>query len=786
MKSKEIIYATLIFLTITGVFFYKFFLFGRIPFPGDLLISQYKPWQTYSYIGYNPGSYPQKAQYFDAIRQLYPWKTAVISDIKHGYFPLWNPFNFSGSPLFANLQSAVLYPLNVFYLFLSQPIAWSITVMLQSFLASLGMYLFARRIKIGVKGSLMAAITYAYCLFSTTFLEYNTINQVTLWLPYLLYASENLLSSYSVKSIIIFLLACVCAAFAGHLQLYGYIMAFAAVYIGVRLITTRTPEKSRFIFFPILFVLGIAITAVQLFPTLELVGLAARVSQEYTFLIEKLLIQPYQLILYFVPDIFGNPATNNYLLASSYPSKAVYVGIVPLLFAFLSLKQFRKNPFITFFSLTALATLLCIVRTPISEILYKIPLPFISSASPSNMIFITSFSLAILAGFGVDAWQTRSSKVAMKFFVTVICIAIALVGILKIGHYPIQIKNLIYSVGIFGVALVLFYAGNFVKRGKSYLVLLLLILSMADSFYLFTKFNPFVPKQIVFPDAQIFSWLKNNAGYNRFWGYGSASIEANFATQYGLFSPDGYDPLYPKNYGQLIASSREGKVLEQFTNSTRSDALIAPGYGPTDFPINMYRQKILDLLGVRYILDRTENRDTEETFPPKTYTMVYNENDWKIFANGNALPRAFFTNEYKKYSNDQEFESMFFNPTFHAGQTLLVKNDIPFTQAPLAATGTATIRSYAPEHITIDTVTPSEQILFLSDTYYPGWRASVDGRETPIYPADMAFRAIVVPQGRHIVTFSYEPVTFSLGWKTSMIGLLASVGFIIVIKRKTA
>src|SRR5207302_5504717 len=135
MKLKEIIYIFLLFFLITSVFFYNTFRHGYVPIPGDLLISEYNPWKTFSYLGYAPGSYPNKAQYFDVIRQLYPWKTLSMSLLKQGTFPLWNPYNFSGAPLFANFQSAILYPLNILYIFFSQSIVWTILVFLQPFLA---------------------------------------------------------------------------------------------------------------------------------------------------------------------------------------------------------------------------------------------------------------------------------------------------------------------------------------------------------------------------------------------------------------------------------------------------------------------------------------------------------------------------------------------------------------------------------------------------------------------------------------------------------------------------
>lgn len=191
MEQKEIKFGILFLFFVCLFFFYKTFLQGLLPFPGDLLLSEYNPWKTYSYDGYNPGSIPNKAQYFDVIRQIYPWKTIVIDSLKHGVIPLWNPYNFSGAPLLANIQSAVFYPLAIIYFFLPQPFAWTVLVMLQPLLTSLFTYLFARKVGIGKTGALLSAIAFAYSLYMSVFLEYNTIGHVIIWLPLALYAFES-------------------------------------------------------------------------------------------------------------------------------------------------------------------------------------------------------------------------------------------------------------------------------------------------------------------------------------------------------------------------------------------------------------------------------------------------------------------------------------------------------------------------------------------------------------------------------------------------------------------
>jgi hypothetical protein len=52
--------------------------------------------------------------------------------------------------------------------------------------------------------------------------------------------------------------------------------------------------------------------------------------------------------------------------------------------------------------------------------------------------------------------------------------------------------------------------------------------------------------------------------------------------------------------------------------------------------------------------------------------------------------------------------------------------------------------------------------LVTTDAYYPGWRAYVDGRESPIYRANLAFRALRLPPGDHRVEYRYRPVWLPL------------------------
>ncbi|HEX8965079.1 MAG TPA: YfhO family protein [Patescibacteria group bacterium] len=780
MKTKRNSLAIILFFIVTCIFFYKTVLHGFIPFPGDLLINTYNPWRAYSYLGYNPGSFPTKAQYFDVLRQMYPWKTFALSQIRDGQFPLWNPYNFSGTPLFANFQSAILYPLNIFYIFLPQFIGWTILVFLQPFLALIFTYFYAKKIKLGNISSFFAAISYAFSSFFVVWLEYNTVGQVILWLPLALLAVENLLERRSATWISVFIFSLVASLLAGHPQIFAYLLLSIVTYIVFRVFSLHKIKKiSEFAFFFLLIAISVGICAMQLLPGLELISQSARSSHDYLFFTSKILIQPWQFIMMFIPDFFGNPAVRTYWLSDTYIGDFATIGILPLLFVFLAFSKWREK-LVRFYFLFALFILFFVSANPITDFFYKFQIPFISSSAPTLAMFLFCFSLSILAGFGLDIVKNEKfhlKKILIWFgsflFVLGVCIIIPIIfERLNKEHLLIAAKSSIYSIGVLFLGILILLSYLFKNKKIALLLFLIIILQLVDSWRFFNKFNPFIPKTLVFPQANVLTFLQKQNSIDRFWSYGASSIEANFATQEHIYSPNGYDPLYPKWYGEFIQSSNNGNIITQFTDQTRSDAVIATA-DTKDFEQNKSRQKVLNLLGVSYIIDTLSNNSTEKTFPPNLYEKIYQDSAFTIFKNNSALPRVFLASSYETYSSASDFSKKFFNPSFPL-TTILLEHPVStvLSQEP----SSMQLLSYLPNSIFLTTESKGNKLLFLSDTYYPGWKAYIDNKETPILKADYAFRAILIPPGAHKVIFTFESASFKIGSILSVLSLLLAVG----------
>ncbi len=778
----------LILIGICLLFFYKTLLFGKIPFPGDLLLTQYAPWRHQSYGGYVAGAVPSKDQYFDVIRELYPWKTQVISQLKSGKVPLWNPYNFSGSPLLANYQSQVFYPFTVLYFLLPQITAWTIMVILQPVLGSVFLYFFATEIGLSSAAAIFSALLFNFSGFSNVWMEFTTVWHTILWLPLLLYLIERGVKQNKlyIWQQALFIFGLFSAITAGHPQDFINSFLLLLVYTFLR---ARHLAKWPLLF---IFIIPFFLAAPQLFPTVELFRNSARVAHDYQGIIQHMLVQWWQVPLVAVQELFGNPATKS-TMTGDYVGKTLSVGIVGLFFAVEALFAKHRSWHKTFFAAAGIAILLVTVRTPLSELLYRYPWPVLSTGTPTRNLFILALSLSMLAGFGYDAVrQTR--QFPSKTFIT-IGVVLFVLWLFVFIHPSISgltytltavstmKRAMIIATGLFaGLSLIIL-----VSRYKNILLWMSIPLAAAELFYGFIKFNPFVPALFVYPQNKLITYLQKNTGIDRFWGYGTAGVEANFATQEYIYSPDGTDPLNLRWYNQFIQSSREGNIAVTFNRTTRSDAQILPGYGQKDLPSNEFRLRIMDALGVKYIIDRSENPKDDTTFPVDRFKTVWHEDDWTVYENVKAAPRFFLTSDVRYYNTTRDFEVQFFSGTFIPDHTVLLQNkDAINTVFRSHPADTVTLGKYTPNDIVFLVNSANPQLLFLNDTYDQGWKATVNTDPVTLYKANYAFRAIAVPAGSSRITLTYKPLSFTAGVYVGIaawMGCLAA-GIYTVWKRK--
>ena len=152
-----------------------------------------------------------------------------------------------------------------------------------------------------------------------------------------------------------------------------------------------------------------------------------------------------------------------------------------------------------------------------------------------------------------------------------------------------------------------------------------------------------------------------------------------------------------------------------------------------------------------------------------------------IYENPNAAPRAFMVHHVKTVSEEQVLQTLH-SPDLNWYHSAVMATSLPQEQAqqlaetPVQSQALVQIQQYHSQAVDILVDTPQAGILILGDSYYPGWEATVDGQNTPVYRVDQALRGIFVPSGTHQIQFRFRPASFRIAvWISICCVLAASV-----------
>jgi hypothetical protein len=188
-------------------------------------------------------------------------------------------------------------------------------------------------------------------------------------------------------------------------------------------------------------------------------------------------------------------------------------------------------------------------------------------------------------------------------------------------------------------------------------------------------------------------------------------------------------------------------------------------------------QPLLDLLGARYLLS------DEELAWPQVYEAAPLESAPapKIYVNESALPDAYVVPQARVVQDASARLATLLDPGFdpHAEVLLSQPPRASLDADPPVADGQApTVLRRGPDQVIIEVTMSQPGYLVLTDTYYPGWQATVDGAPAEILVANHAFRAVQLPAGAHVVAFRYAPLSFRWGAWLTLGGLLLLIGLV--------
>jgi hypothetical protein len=746
---------SLVIIAVWFIFSSPFFIQGKIPYPSVYQNSFFSPWSDYKKY-----ALPVKNNALsDVVNQIYPWKHFTIQELKKGNIPWWNPYSFSGSPHLANSQTAVFSPLNFLFFIFPFIDAWSLAILFQPLLAGLFMYLYLKKLKISNDGTLLGSIAFMFCGFMTAWMPYGTLSLAISFLPLALYSIESLAIRPTPLHFIFLSLSITLSFFSGHLQTSVYLSLFVLIYIFFKLTISFKFKKTFFLLSS--FILGILFSLFQILPSFNLYLKSVRSE---LFSTDGSVPLNY-LITLIAPNFFGNPVTRNDWMGN-YAEWASFIGIIPFVFSTFSVLAKKEKSNITFFLIAGFFALIFSLSSPLQKIILNLKIPVFSTSIPSRIIVLFSFSLAVLSAYGFDSArhliQKREIKKIFSIGLVLSLFFLTIWGILLIikpfeyDKVQVALKNFLPPTALFFTCVLLL--GSLLKINKrkytSIILKLIIIISALDSLYFVNKWIPFDPKESVFPDLPVISAMKKNLyKESRIYGKFGSYID----TYYRLPSIEGYDPLYIKRYGEFIESAKTGT----YNPAVKSVAFLDKN--------SRNAARVLNLLGVGMLFHVIGDTGKDWAYPvwqkdekgKYLYSVIYQDNEFQLYKNPAALPRAKLFYDFEIIKNDEEIISTFFSDKFDYRNKLILEVDplLPKITKEINI-GSAKIVSYSPNKVKINTYSLSPGILFLSDNYYPGWKVKVNGKNERILRADYTFRAVKVPKGNSSVEFYYDPWPF--------------------------
>lgn len=759
----------LFFSLLTIIVFFPFFLFGKIPFPGDYLMAWYQPWKKTTFINNSIGI-AHKPIADDVFRQLYPYKILLTEDLKKGNLPLWNPYNGSGMPLMATMHAGILTPFNIFFLILPSSIGWSYYIILQFILVLLFTYLFAKKIGLSTFGSLISSIIFAFSGVVITRLIFGEYVYVLSFLPLLLYIAESYYQNPKTKIIYFLTPSVFVLMLSGQPQIILYTLIFAVLYCLFNTIKAKY-KPSFFLKFMLFASLGVGLSSIQLIPTIELLNQASISSVSSKFIFSKFLLPIQDLITVLIPNYFGNQATYNYWGSSDYIETANYLGIIPCFLAYLAIFRKKGNELIKFFWVIVFITCISTLNWFVPKAFFNLNIPILSTGVPSRIFSITSFSLAILAGMGSDfiLYNSKSFWATIKKSLPfILLILLILTGTIYAYKFRISCNSKFITdcrlIALRNTTLELALSLIFVavlslsKIKTNLFKTLTILLICAIGIYNAHKFLPFSNKATILPSTNLIAKVKDLDG--RTFGIGNAEIKTDFATFFRYYDPNFYDPLYIRRYGELIDFANNGSS-SLFLK--RSDVEIISDL-KTDKITSDRRERLFNILSVKNLI-----YDSNEIPAENPYKWA--DGSWRV-GRFQSNPSMYLVTQVELLSQDKKILQRLFDKSFDPSKTVILEEKTPYKNVDDNLAYNISYQRVSPESIKAVVESQNNAVLILTDNYYAGWKAFIDNAETKIYRANYTFKAIIVPKGTHVIRFMYQPDSVKLGAILSAVSLL--------------
>ncbi len=668
--------------------------------------------------------------------------------------PIWNPYVGSGQPLLANFQSHAALP--ILYAFdFSNPTHFSYYFILSVFFAGIFTYLFLRELKLSFLPSIVGAFIYMYSgMFFWLYFPYAF---AIAFAPGLFWISrrlidKNSLTNHCLLSVLTFLSLVSGFPEISFLSIVSSFIFFLYFSFGKDLKVFAIKTIKYLIFSA----LGFGLASYLLLPFLEYLGTTTERNKG----LGSHFLGTYQMIAQIMPYFFARwliPAFKDPYWANT----GGYIGSAPFLFLVVSVFVATKKDlkFLLFFIFGIFLILGKSFGFPSFYLLGKLPIfKLLAFYRYSN--FLLALSFAALTAFSLTKLENLNKKhllsIGLLFLLLIAFfgyfakeeIDLSLVTIDNARRFALSVGGSLFILG--SMLLAVLFAINYLSARKA--VLLIFLMVFLELFiYVQIDFLRLPKKNDFTKQPEYISFLKRENAENFRVFSMNGMLMPNYSGAFGIQSIQDNDALMIGNYSNYVLKNLDPYTAAAsiFTGTDQSSAL-----APT--PADMLRANLpyYSFLGVKYIISK-------EAVNHDSLLLIKKFEDLNVYQNKDTYPRVFQTQNVKKVDSKDPDKERKINEAI-LSYSAVVEKGKGFKDTN-ECQNNSKILEYVSNKVTVENSTSCDSFLILTDNYYPGWKANVNGENKEIYLTNGLVRGVFVKEGKNRIVFTYFPDSFKRG-----------------------
>jgi len=726
---------------------------------------------------------------YDAFVYFYPQRTYLARSLLQGQIPLWNPDLFLGAPFLANPQTAVLYPPSWLFLFGPAHAVYGLQLVLHAFLAAWFTYLLARRaFDVRAPAAVVGGLAYAFGGFAVGQLGH--LNQISAaaWLPAVLLAYHGFVTTLRPHWLGLGAIALGLQLFAGHPQ-ETYMTLIVLGIFGIVMAPWQRPRHLALTVGGglLMCALGGALAAAQLLPTLELAPLSIRGEGVSWKDAVAGSLPLYLAVRALFPPFWISVPNTEYL---------GYTGVTAMVLGLLALAVGRVRAVVFGVTICFIGLLLALgENTGPYEFLFDIVPGLDTFRVPARWLLVWQFGVAVLAAVGAD-WIARGARLQAGWLVPTARLAVVVVLVIIAIRWQTDEGEAFVQRRTPGAWIVIAVAtlavGALPRLRRPMLAAGLLVALAGGELWAAADASP--ARQApppAFRAGESVDWLlANGAPGERVLSlarpeYVPASEPALRAMlgplpEHLVFSVivaqkwrDTLTPNVPMQFGLSTADGYDGGVLP-LLRWVRLSTLVVPEPRADGVLLSRMEQlpdaRVVDLLGVRYLIT---NRET----PGRADLQTVDFGDLRLHARPEPVPRSLVVFDASA-ADDQTALALMARADFDPNREVVLTDAATPKRSTRAGEPVVPLVQQ-PHRFVARIALPEPGYLVQREAWYPGWRARVDGVETPVQRANVLFRAVQVPAGEHEVEVYFQSDSFLQGLAVSL-GAIVLIGGLLV------